>query len=98
MSPRVARRGGLRAKGLKEVELLRAPGSLTECAKGIMMSFSSGRPFSLYETSGLTLASFPRCRGQRIEDFKRVDGRTVFVSGDSRGRRRDRPSGRRRDA
>lgn len=48
-----------------------------------MMSLSSDRPRTLYETSDLTLASFLRCRSFQIEDFKRQNGRTVFVFGDS---------------
>ncbi|HEV2762905.1 MAG TPA: DUF5659 domain-containing protein [Pyrinomonadaceae bacterium] len=47
------------------------------------MSVSSDRPRSFYETSDLTLASFLRCRSFQIEDFKRQNGRTVFVFADS---------------
>ncbi len=36
-----------------------------------------------YETTDLTLASFLRCRGLHIENFKRQNGRTVFVFDDT---------------
>jgi hypothetical protein len=36
-----------------------------------------------YETTDLTLASFLRCRGLQIANFKRQNGRTIFVFNDS---------------
>lgn len=42
----------------------------------------------LYDTSDLMLASFLRCRGFQIEDFRRANGRTVFVFEDSTELRR----------
>ncbi|HYO62470.1 MAG TPA: DUF5659 domain-containing protein [Pyrinomonadaceae bacterium] len=47
------------------------------------MSASSERQSQMYETSDLMLASFLRCRSFQIEDFKRQNGRTVFVFEDS---------------